>query len=399
MIEKFFYFLKGTVSFTAENGFPERMITQCGREELNVFDVSATDTGIEARCFLHDFTKIKLLSQKYGVTIKKGKQNGFPVVLRRYKYRFMIPGMLLLILLLLLFSQSFLWTIEIRGNRTLSDNAILAVLNEEGLTQMTFLPNLDLRMVCEEVMLKLPQLSFITLNRYGSRVEAVVAERNLAPQIQSNEPCDIVAAEDGVIRSIEVYNGEETTASGYAVQKGEILVHGHYQTKKGQERLVHADAKIIAEIFFEKTISIDLEEVAKQETGEITNRSFFYFFGIKIPLSFPNEPTGTYKEEWKEQPFELCGKTFPFGTATLTKRYYTNTDEATAKENGEAILRRAFTQYEIEELSDCAILSRETNISVNNNVLSMTIQYTAERDIAQQAAITLQEFTASPESN
>ena len=27
MIEKFFYFLKGTVSFTAENGFPERMIT------------------------------------------------------------------------------------------------------------------------------------------------------------------------------------------------------------------------------------------------------------------------------------------------------------------------------------------------------------------------------------
>ena len=105
MIEKFFYFLKGTVSFTAENGFPERMIAQCGREELNVFDISATDTGIEARCFLHDFTKIKLLSQKYGVTIKKGKQNGFPVVLRRYKYRFMIPGMLLLILLLLLFSQ------------------------------------------------------------------------------------------------------------------------------------------------------------------------------------------------------------------------------------------------------------------------------------------------------
>ncbi len=399
MIGRLLRFLKGTVSFSAENGFPERLIAHCGKEELALFDVSATETGVLARCLLREFPQIEALAEKYGVTVVKERERGLPVILRRHKLRFMLPCMLLLGLFLLFFSQSFLWTVEVQGNRTLTDEAILTVLEEEGLTRMTFLPSTDLRMICEEVMLKLPQLSFITLNRYGSRIEAIVAERDLAPQIQPEEPCDIVAAADGVVRSIEVYNGEETTGPGYAVQEGEILVHGHYQTKKGQEMLVHADAKVIAEVFFEKTISIDLNEIRKQDTGEVTNRTFFYCFGFKIPLSFPKEPEGDYEEEWTEKPLVLFKKTFPFGITTCTRRYYTQTDEKTAKGNGEEILRRAFSQYEAQELSDCAILAREEQVSVQQGILSMTVQYTAERDIAKKAEVTMQEFTASSENN
>lgn len=95
--------------------------------------------------------------------------------------------------------------------------------------------------------------------------------------------------------------------------------------------LVHAEAKIIAEVFFEKTISIDLDEVAKQETGEVTKRRFFYCFGLKIPLSFPNEPEGNYEEEWTESPLTFFQKTFPIGITTCTKRYYTEIDKKTAK--------------------------------------------------------------------
>ncbi|MCI5925117.1 MAG: sporulation protein YqfD [Oscillospiraceae bacterium] len=399
MIGRILRFAKGTISFSAENGSPERLIARCGKEELVLFDISATETGISARCLLREFSRIEELAQEYGVTVKKEREKGLPRILRRHKLRFMLPCMLLIVLLLLLFSQSFLWTIDVRGNRILTDEAILSVLEEEGLTQMTFLPNADLRMVCEEVMLKLPQLSFITLNRYGSRVEAIVAERELAPQIRSDEPCDIVAAADGVIRAVEVYEGEETTGPGYAVQQGEILVHGHYQTKKGQEMLVHAEAKIIAEVFFEKTIFIDLDEVAKQETREVTKRRFFYCFGLKIPLSFPNEPEGNYEEEWTESPLTFFQKTFPIGITTCTKRYYTEIDKKTAKKNGEEILRRAFSQYEVQELSDCAILAREERFSSRQGILSMTVQYTAEKDIAKQAEVTMQEFTASPESS
>lgn len=399
MIGRTLRFVKGTIFFSAENGSPERLITRCGKEEIVLFDISATETGVSARCLLREFPQIEKLAQEYGVTVKKEKEKGLPRILRRHKLRFMLPCMLLLVLFLLFFSQSFLWTIEVRGNRILTDEAILSILEEEGLTRMTFLPNTDLRMVCEEVMLKLPQLSFITLNRYGSRIEAIVAEREIAPQIRSDEPCDIVAAADGVVRAIEVYEGEETTGPGYAVQKGEILVHGHYQTKKGQEMLVHAEAKIIAEVFFEKTISIDLNELAKQETGEVTKRQFFYCFGLKIPLSFPNELEGGYEEEWTESPLTLFQKTFPIGITTCTKRYYTKADEKTAKENGEEILRRAFSQYEAQELSDCAVLAREERLSARQGILSMTVQYTAEQDIAKQAEVTMQEFTVSPESS
>ena len=50
-------------------------------------------------------------------------------------------------------------------------------------------------------------------------------------------------------------------------------------------------------------------------------------------------------------------------------------------------------------MSDCAILAREERFSSRQGILSMTVQYTAEKDIAKQAEVTMQEFTVSPESN
>lgn len=251
---------------------------RCGKEELLLFNVKANETGFRASCLFREYAQVEALAEVCGVTVTRISEQGLPLKLARYRWRFMLPCGILLVLFLLALSQSFLWTIEVRGNRDVSAEAIRMIMAEEGYSKMTFLPNKDLRMTCQNVMLKLPQLSFITINRYGSRLEVIVAERTLKTEIHSEEPCDIVAAQDGVVRSIEVYQGEKATGAGYAVSAGEVLAHGHYQTKKGQIMLVHADAKVIAEVFFEKTISIDLNEVAVEYTGEESEETSLYLF-------------------------------------------------------------------------------------------------------------------------
>ena len=103
MIGRILRFAKGTISFSAENGSPERLIARCGKEELVLFDISATETGISARCLLREFSRIEELAQEYGVTVKKEREKGLPRILRQHKLRFMLPCMLLIVLLLLLF--------------------------------------------------------------------------------------------------------------------------------------------------------------------------------------------------------------------------------------------------------------------------------------------------------
>lgn len=118
-----------------------------------------------------------------------------------------------------------------------------------------------------------------------------------------------------------------------------------------------------------------------------------------MPLSARKRQNALYEETITERPLRLFGKEFPFGTVTSHKQYYRLMDEETAQKSGEEQLRRAFLQYEAEKLSDSAILSREEHFSKKGSVLSLTVRYTAERNIAQTVPVTMREFTVQPENS
>ena len=393
MIVKFLRFLSGTIRFSAENGSHERLLTACAKEGISLFDVKATETGFCAQCLLFEFPDVKKFAERFGVSIKDVKERGTMRHLRKHKLRFFLPLGIAIVIGLLFFSQAFLWTVDVTGNKTVSAAAVQRVLEEEGLNKMCYLPSCDFRLIREKALLKLPQLSFMTINRYGSRLEVIVAERTVHDPVRSDEPCDVVSKYDAVIRSMDVYEGKETTGVGYTVTEGEILVHGHYQTKKGDILLVHADAKVIAEVRFSKTISIDLQDLRKEYMGEQQTALYTYLFDLKIPLSFIGRPDETYEETVERTAATLFDKEFPFGLEQHTYRTYRLTDEKTARKNAEEKLRRAFSQYEAQMLSDHAILSRHEEFIKQGTTLYLKTDYVTECDIAVQKEVTLQEFT------
>ena len=77
------------------------------------------------------------------------------------------------------------------------------------------------------MILRLPQLRWLTVNVRGSCAEVIVREKDPLPDITPDDtPVSIYAAATGVILHMDVYAGEARVAPGAAVEPGDVLVSG-----------------------------------------------------------------------------------------------------------------------------------------------------------------------------
>ena len=385
--------LRGIVTFCAESAMAEQLIATCAKQNIPLDEITPSETGFIGECSPRAFLRVKECAEECNVSVKKVNERGGSVWMKTHRWRAVLFACICAAVGLLYLSQCFVFRIDISGNQQVTDEAILTVLKEVGIDTFSFIPGTYFKMVREQVLLKLPALSWMTVNPHGCRLEVVVAERRIATDIEDQKtPCDIRASCDGIIRNMEVYAGKETTSAGHVVEEGEILVHGHYHTENNEEVLTHAKAKVIAEVWFDKTLRIDLNELAKEYTDEITEIPYLRLFTFRIPLSFTAKPEGTYDTSWKEQPFTLWGREFPFGIDTLTcSPYETISDEAKLEEMACEILEKQFSQLEATEYADFAIIERESRMRKNGTFMEMTVSYIAETDIAQDSTVQMQE--------
>ena len=184
-------------------------------------------------------------------------------------------------------------------------------------------------------------------------------------------------------------SGTEVRKVNDTVIQGDVLVSGIQVTKNGNTAQVHSSAKIIAEVQFEKTLSLDLAQYSKVYTGKEKTRYYLELFSLRIPLYLAAPVEGEYDLSASLNLLRLFGKEFPIGIGSLHYRFYEKQSGELSLEEGRKILREQFAQYEALELADTAILGRDIAEVVRGGVLSMTVQYLAEEDIAREAPLDL----------
>ena len=78
-----------------------------------------------------------------------------------------------------------------------------------------------------EALISLPELSFMAINIYGTRVVVQVEEADPQPELlDQSTPADIVATADGIIEDIQTSAGQAQFVDGDIVAKGEVLISG-----------------------------------------------------------------------------------------------------------------------------------------------------------------------------
>ena len=245
---------------------PERVLNACAAAGIACMASEPVDAytlriTVRVRCE----ETVTELARRCQCEVKTLYRRGLPQLLRRAaRYRGACAG-LLAVVLALLASSLFIWRIDVTGNETLTTGQILRCLDECGVRPGTYWPALSNDLVRNDMVLRLPELRWLTVNVRGSCAEVIVREKEPLPDITPDDtPVSIYASATGVILSMDVYAGEARVAPGAAVEPGDVLVSGAVTDLGGGVRPVCARADIRARTRQVLTGRIALTETEKQ---------------------------------------------------------------------------------------------------------------------------------------
>ena len=193
---------------------PERVLNACAAAGIACMASEPVDAytlriTVRVRCE----ETVTELARRCQCEVKTLYRRGLPQLLRcAARYRGACAG-LLAVVMVLLTSSLFIWRIDVTGNETLTTGQILRCLDECGVRPGTYWPALSNDLVRNDMVLRLPELRWLTVNVHGSRAEVIVREKEPLPGITPDDtPVSIYASATGVILSMDVYAGEARVA-------------------------------------------------------------------------------------------------------------------------------------------------------------------------------------------
>ncbi len=378
-----------TVFFEATGDEPGKFLSLCKKNNINIKDFQK-NIKVSYGCVLaKEYKKASKLAKAAGMRLKIVKKHGIYFRMKKYKKRKGIIVTGVAAILLLIFLQNFVWVIEINGNEGVTNSQILSAAYRNGLKTGTFLLNKNLEKIKLSMLKDLPSLSFISLNRIGSRIEIEVAEETPKPYIISNNtPCNIIASKTARIISSEIYAGQKMFKDGETVYKGDLLVSGIVETDDGKTTYHHALAKIEGETTFEKVFSVLLNQTEKIYNGKEKTRYKIVLFGKKIPL---------YLRGYKDEKYDTSSSFMPFGIEKETLHFYDEKTIEFSEQQALKIIEENISIYEKENLKDAPVISREISAATENGSLICKIDYRCIEDIVSTVEIkTDLDFTLPP---
>lgn len=281
---------KGYIIFVAEGGFAERFLNLCRVNGINLWKVENDGSDVKACTTIQEFKKLKGFAQNAGMDIKIVKNRGLPFVAKRHKWRAGVVVGLFMTFLFIWFMSGFVWSVEIVEEGAKIEN-LETIVYDEGVKTGVRKSKIDILQVQENILEKIPELSWVSVNIFGSkaRIEYTIAKK-ARPIEDKTIPKNIVAKKNGQIVLVEGYEGTNMVKEGAFVAKGSLLISGVVINGDMTEEVIRAKGKVFAitenEIIKNKSKRADSQIV---ESSKV--RYVIYLFGLEIPLGM--------KDKWK----------------------------------------------------------------------------------------------------
>lgn len=293
LLSQFICYLKGYLIVRISGRFPERFLNVCAARGIYVWDiVRLSESSIRLKISIRGFKALRHAAANTGVRLKILAKCGLPVTLHKHRKRkLLFAGIAVFILGMLVLNQ-FIWDIEVVGNDELPKNVILKNLEDCGLYigQLRF--KIDQKKLKNDMLIKTPSLSWLWVEKNGSKIIVNVKEKKSVPEIfDADDYCSVVAAKDGVIDSMIVRNGLPIVKIGDTVQKNSLLVSGMISSERNvPTRYLHAEAEIYARTWYESTKAFSKIHITREKTGNIAKKYRLKLFGQELKLYKNSEP-------------------------------------------------------------------------------------------------------------
>lgn len=384
MLLKIFRFFKGFVRFSATGKFPERFLNAAAVNRLNLWEVYPSSGGLRGAMAAADYKRARHIARRSGLKLRISQKRGLPFFIKKHSVRIGIPiGALAGAVLLIVLSQ-FIWTVDIVGNKTVSDYRIRQVLEKNGVYPGGFKGAVDVLDAQRQVQIEIDELSWVSINNLGCKSTADVREKTAKTEEQTDKsPCNIKAKCDGVITKINAQNGIGAVEIGSGVKQGDLLVSGVMPTEKDTIRFVRAKAEVFADVNSKTELKIPKEYNYYSVTENRINKMELNLLWLSMPASLnfnsfqDSVSTGNRKE------IVVNGNALPLGFTTQTTRELANISARTNKEQAELSFDKTLLLTEVFENPGCEVKERKITVTEEADCYNCACEYVLNQNIAE----------------
>jgi similar to stage IV sporulation protein len=322
LIVRIWNILMGYVIIRVEGLSLEKFINLSASKGIHLWGIERISyTTLQARVSINGFRKLRPVLRKVRCRITIVDKRGLPFLTYRLKKRKMLVAGMIICLTLLYGFSSFVWVIEVKGTEKLDSSVIMNALHENGIEPGIWKGHINIRDLENELMIQLPQISWVGLELRGVKLVAEIVEAVQPPPfIDKETPCNIIASKDGIIAKMTVLEGKPTVQIGSTVRKGQLLVSGVIEHEGIGVRYVHARGEILARTWFEGKGKAPLRESMKVPTGRKVVRKYIRLGSIKVKVQEDPILFGKFEKTVSRQP--LLGENLFLPVEMLIEEYH-----------------------------------------------------------------------------
>ena len=387
--------LRGRVRLEAEGAFPERLLNLCAQRGVLFWNVEWLEpTRLRFTVTRRGWRMVLPLGEKAMCTVTRCGQDGLLAFLGRFRRRYaLLTGLALSLGAVCLLSQ-FVLTVEVVGNERVPTAVILTELYRQGLRPGAYGPGLDAAELRTRALLRLPELSWMSVNLYGTRAQVLVREATPRPEVvDESRTGDVVAKAGGIVVRMDTLSGEALVKEGDTVLEGETLISGSVVLDAPQYSelpdlgtlRVRAEGSIRARTWRTLEAALPLEAQVKDYTGAEQSRWLVSFLGRSFVFC-GNGGISFDKYDKISQVWELVlpgGLEMPLAVRRETFREYAAAPAAVDREAARALLEERLLAALEAEVGEGEIVSARYEAREEDGLLTVTLQAECVEEIGR----------------
>ena len=387
MYIKLIRWLKGYIKLNIEGTYKDRFINICTKNNVNMWWMNSCEKNITTYMLYNDYKNTRKYIDKTDVSIQIIEKIGLPFLCKAYKkrYGFML-GIALFFFLIYSFT-SYIWDINVIGESIYTKEEIVKNVRDNYVDIGTPIEDINCEELEKILRVEYDKVAWISCELKGTQLNIEITETIEQDTIKvSTNPCNIVAAKDGVVTKIVTRNGKTIKTIGEEVKKGDVIITGVINIYNDYDELIEtnyvpSDGDVYAIVENEYYDEFDLEYYDKVYTGNETKGYSILFMNKSYETKKANVEYELYDTITSERKIKLGSSVYlPVVLYEITMKEYEAVPCSYTKEEAEEKAYKRMALY-IDELGKKGVSILENNVTiefVNNKCIISGIIVTEE---------------------
>ena len=200
-------------------------------------------------------------------------------------------------LIFLMFTNVVFKVEVIHSNKDIRD-LLLKELEKEGIKKYTFKKTYkEIENIKEKILNKYPNdIEWLEIEENGTKYTVRVEDREIIKKEEDNNPRNIVAAKDGVLKKVIAESGDIVKDMNDYVKKGDLIINGDLIFNEKVKGRVKAKGKVYAEVWYVTKTEYPFIKKEEKETGKVKEVYAIKFLNHTLELALNKFKNKNIKE-------------------------------------------------------------------------------------------------------